>query len=139
MNAKNIECWHCSKKGHYQSNCPKLKVEGADDGIQNFTIKEFDDSHGLFSTNEEDECMFKQNKGAESIPSPNHLYIDMCASYPSTPYTHLLDNLMKQFLLGLCGHTNSRSTTMDMAGNLGTIKKMWLNKCRVVSVIPLKV
>ncbi len=39
MNTKNIECWHCSKKGHYQSNCPKLKVEGVDDGIQNFTIE----------------------------------------------------------------------------------------------------
>jgi hypothetical protein len=28
---------------------------------------------------------------------------------------------------------------MDMAGNLGTIKKMWLNKCGVASVVPLKV
>jgi hypothetical protein len=43
MNAKDIECWRCSKKGHY-------KVEGADDGIHNFTIKEFDDGHGIFWT-----------------------------------------------------------------------------------------
>ncbi len=128
MNAKDIKCWHWSKKGHYQSNCPKLKVEGADDGIQNFTIEEFDDGHGLFLVNEEDEWMFVQNKGAESILSLDHLYIDTCASYPSTPYAHLLDNPMKQ-LCSLCGHSNSRSTTLDMAGNLSAIKKMWLNKC----------
>jgi hypothetical protein len=63
MNAKDIKCWHCSKKGHYQSNCPKLKVEGTDDGIQNFTIEEFDDGHGLFLANKEDKCMFMQNNG----------------------------------------------------------------------------
>jgi hypothetical protein len=27
----------------------------------------------------------------------------------------------------------------DMAGNLGAIKKMWLNKCGVLSIIPLKI
>jgi hypothetical protein len=58
MNAKDIKCWHCSKKGHNQSNCPDLKVEGADDGVQNFIIEEFDDGHGLFLTNKEDKCMF---------------------------------------------------------------------------------
>ncbi len=56
----------------------------------------------------------------------------------STPYAHLLNNLMKQ-LCGLCGHTNSGSTMMDMVGNLGAIKKMWLNKCGVASISPLKV
>jgi hypothetical protein len=62
MNAKDIKYWHCSKKGHYQSNCSKLKVEGIYDGIQNFTIKEFDDGHGLFLADREDKCMFVQNK-----------------------------------------------------------------------------
>ncbi len=28
---------------------------------------------------------------------------------------------------------------MDMAGNLGVIKRIWLNKCGVVSIVPLKV
>jgi hypothetical protein len=51
MKAKDIKLWHCSKKGHCRSNCPKLKVEGSDDGIQNFTIKEFDDGNGLFLAN----------------------------------------------------------------------------------------
>jgi hypothetical protein len=106
-------------------------------GIKNFIIKEFDIGHGLFLTNEEDECMFVQNKGAELILSLDHLYIDTCASYPSMLYTYQLDNLMKQ-LCGLCGHTNCRSTCMDMAGDLDGIKKMWLNECGVVSVVPLK-
>ncbi len=72
------------------------------------------------------------------ILSPDHLYIDTCASYPSTPHAHLLDNLMEQ-LQGLCGHTNSGSTTIDMAGDLSPIKKMWLNKCGVGSITPLKI
>ncbi len=137
MTTKDIKCWHCNKKRHYHSNCPRLKVEG-DDGIQNFTIKEFDDGHGLFLANKEDEYLFEQNKGAESILSPDHLYINTCASYPKLLYAHLLDNLMKQ-LCDLCGHTNSRSPTMDMVGNLGAIKKMWLNECGVASVVSLKV
>ncbi len=24
INTKDIKCWHCSKKGNYQCNCPKL-------------------------------------------------------------------------------------------------------------------
>jgi hypothetical protein len=138
MNTKDIECWQCSKKGHYQSNCPKLKVEGTDDGVRNFTIEEFNDGYSLFSTNKEDKCMFMKNKGAELIILLDHLYINTCASYPSMPYAHLLDNLMKH-LRGFCSHTISRSTTMDMADDLGAIKKMWLNKYGVASVLPLKV
>ena len=34
-NLKDIECWHCSKKGHYMTDCPVLKVGGMDDGVQN--------------------------------------------------------------------------------------------------------
>jgi hypothetical protein len=94
MNTRDIKCWHCSKKGHYQSNCPKLNVNGVDDGIQSFTIKEFDDGHGLFLANKVDKCMVVQNKGTELIFLPDHLYIGTCASYPSMPYAHLLDNLI---------------------------------------------
>jgi hypothetical protein len=54
------------------------------------------------------------------------------------PYAHLLKNLMKH-LCSLCGHRNSGFTTVDMASNLNAIKKMWLNKCGVVSGVPLKV
>ncbi len=38
-NTKDIKCWHCSKKGHYCSNCPNLRVKGIDDGVQNFTFE----------------------------------------------------------------------------------------------------
>ncbi len=82
--------------------------------------------------------MFLQIKDAELILSLDHMYIHICASYSNTPYARQLDNLMKQ-LHGLCGHTNSRSTTMDMDGNLSAIKKMWLNKCGMASIVPLKV
>jgi hypothetical protein len=82
----------------------------------------------------------KQNarRGVCGILSPDHLYIDICATYASTPYAHLLNYLRKQ-MHGLCGHTNSGSMTMDKAGNLGAIKKMWLNKGGVASMIPLKI
>jgi hypothetical protein len=36
-------------------------------------------------------------------------------------------------------HTNSGSTTMDLAGELGDIKPMWLNEGGVASVVPLKI
>jgi hypothetical protein len=35
-----IDCWHCGKTGHYKSNCPKLKVEGVDNGVQNLSVEE---------------------------------------------------------------------------------------------------
>ncbi len=87
MNAKDIECWYCSKMGHYQSNCPELKVEGADECIQNFTIEEFNDGHSLFLANKEDDCMFLQNKGAELILSPDHLYIDVTQVHRKLTYS----------------------------------------------------
>ncbi len=31
-----IECWHCSKKGHYKNKCPELQV--LDVGIQNLLV-----------------------------------------------------------------------------------------------------
>jgi hypothetical protein len=35
-----IDCWHCGKTGHYKSDCPKLKVEGVDNGVQNLSVEE---------------------------------------------------------------------------------------------------
>ena len=97
-NIKDIDCWHCSKKGQYCSNCPNLRVKGIDDGVQNFTLnfEECNDSHGLFSADKLEECMLMQAKGIALILLPDHLYIDNCVSYPSTPHVHLLDNLRKQ-------------------------------------------
>jgi hypothetical protein len=72
------------------------------------------------------------------ILSPNHLYINTRTTYVSMLYREILKNLKKQ-LRSLCGHTNSGSTMMDKAGNLGVMEKMWLNKGGVASVILLKI
>ncbi len=117
-----------------------LKVEVTDDvGVQHLSVNECNDGHGLFTANIE-ECTLiqKNNKGVRGILLPNHLYIDTCVIYPSTPYAELLANLKKQ-LRGLLGHTNSGSMRMDEAGKLGMIKQMWLNKGGVASIVPLKI
>jgi hypothetical protein len=136
-----IDCWHCGKIGHYKSNCPELTGNGAaEQGVQNLSVEDCNKGHGLLTTQDEEECALTQGSsgGMHGILSPNHLYIDTCVTYTSTPYGEILENLKKQ-LHGLCGHTNSGSMTMDKVGALGAVKKMWLNKGGVVSVILLKI
>ncbi len=61
-NIKDIDCWHCSKKGHYCRDCPNLRVKGIDDGVQNFIFEECNDGRGLFSANKEEGCILTQAK-----------------------------------------------------------------------------
>ncbi|KAL3810038.1 hypothetical protein ACHAXA_000207 [Cyclostephanos tholiformis] len=138
--AADLECWHCGKSGHIKSRCPELvEGSGVEQGVQNLSIEECDEAHGLLSANKEEHNLVQGNeKGARGMLSPDHIYIDTCASYASMPYKEILTNLQKQ-LRGLCGHTNSGSTVMDQAGALGAVKKVWLNEGGVASVIPLKV
>ncbi len=112
----------------------------AEQGVQNLSIEDCNKGHGLFTTQDEGECALARGSGGgmHGILSLNHLYIDMCTSYASTPYREILENLKKQ-LRCLCRHTNSGLMTMDKAGALGAMKKMWLNKDGVTSVIPLKI
>ena len=99
----NLNCWHCRKPGHYKNRCPDLVIEG----IDNLNISTCGDAHTMFSTgtesqeceilqecsDEAQECTFTQAKGVRGLLHPNHLYINMCASYTSTPYRDLLDNI----------------------------------------------
>ncbi len=57
----------------------------------------------------------------------HHMYIDTCASYASTPYPHLLENMKKQ-MHGLVGHSNARLCRIDTTGEMGAIMQMWLKE-----------
>jgi hypothetical protein len=70
------------------------------------------------------------------ILSPEHMYIDTCASYASTPYAHLLTNLTKQ-ARGLVGHSNAGLCSMSSSGEIGALKKVWPNKGCVTTILPL--
>ena len=146
----NPNCWHCNKPGHHMNSCPDLAVKG----IDNLNIDELDDAHALFSAdaqerngelqecdNNTQECGFAQqgkgSKGVRGLLQPNHLYIDTCASYASTPHRYLLENI-KEADRGLIGHSNCGSTTMTKVGDLGNIKEMWLNKNGIANIVPLE-
>lgn len=139
--AADLDCWHCGKSGHIKSRCPVLTGGSGtmEQGVQNLNIEECVEAHGLLSASKEGHALVQGNeKGARGILSPDHIYINTCASYASTPYKEILTNLQKQ-LRGLCGHTNSGSMVMDQAGALGAVKKVWFNEGGVASVILLKV
>jgi hypothetical protein len=74
----------------------------------------------------------------QGILSPYHVFINMCASYASTPHKSFLENLRLQEH-GLMGHSNAGSRGMDKAGTMGAIKKMWYNKGSIATIVPLKV
>ena len=143
-------CWHCGKPGHVMRRCPDLAIEGVD----NFNIDETDDAHALFSAEDEEygketdpdaelqECGFAQKgrskpTGVRGLLDPNHLYIDTCASYASTPYRSLLEDV-HEVQRGLVGHSNCGSTTMNEVGNLGKIEGMWVNEGGIANIVPLE-
>jgi hypothetical protein len=145
-------CWHCGKPGHVMRRCPDLAVEG----IDNFHIDDSDDVHALLSADtivgataedaevsvKSQQCTFAQRgrskpTGVRGLLDPDHLYIDTCASYASTPYRELLDNVHK-VERGLVGHSNCGSTTMNEVGSLGKLEGMWLNEGGIANIVPLE-
>ncbi len=80
----------------------------------------------------------KDKRGVQAILLEHHMYIDTCASYASTPYPHLLQNMEKQ-ACGLVRHSNVGSCRMDTAGEMGASIQMWLNKDGVTTIVSLKV
>ncbi len=80
----------------------------------------------------------RKEKGVQGILSKYHLYIDMCASYASTPYRENLGKVEVQER-GLVGHSNVGSCGMDTAGDMGAIEQIWLSKGGVAAIMPLKV
>ena len=92
----NQLCWHCGKTGHLCKKCPELQQ--LEIGVDNLNIEDCDDAHALFSTEagcKKKECTLVQRnaKGVQGILPPDHLYINTCASYPSTPYPEILSNI----------------------------------------------
>ena len=108
VDVTKITCYHCGKKRHFKSDCPELQVAG----IQNFTInstaedaedEEIDEGHGLLLAWDKG-CALIQSpchgarhekdgrRGCGNLLNRWHLFIDTCASYPSTPYEDILEN-----------------------------------------------
>jgi hypothetical protein len=120
------------KLGHYKTSCHKLQLEG----VQNLNIKDCVQEHSLFLADNDYE-MFQQEKkvitkemrfpqgkrGFHGILLPHHVYIDMIATFASTPYPHLLTNLKKEEH-ALMGHSNMGLGGMEMSGEMGAVDQM---------------
>jgi hypothetical protein len=117
-------------------------MQEIDIGVQNLNIGNCEEGHGLFLSKKDKSLAIvqdkeKDEKEVEGILLMYHLYINMCASYASTPYHVHLGNVEVQEH-GLVGHSNMGLCGMDTIGDMGAIKQMWLNE-GIAAIVPLKI
>ncbi len=83
------------------SDCPEHQVQEINVGVQNLNIANCEEGHDLFLFKKDEDLAIVQDKergekGVQGVASMYHLYIDTCASYVSTPYCELLENMEVQ-------------------------------------------
>lgn len=134
-------CYHCKALDHTKSNCPELKALEHEivqfnveedhpspvEGVQNLNVHELSGS-GI--------TMVQKKICGLSVLKLNHLYMDSCTSYASTPFREVLDGVSKKDI-GLLGHGNAGSTFMGKSGELGDIKNIWVNEDGTANILPL--
>jgi hypothetical protein len=142
QDGENKGCWHCGDAKHRKADCPKLKA--LEEGTDNLNIADQGGSPPApelvfdnFNIHEEGISMLQ--RGAErrgpSILKANHLYVDTCASYASTPYPEILTSVERKSR-GLVGHGNAGSTVMGESGTLGGLKNVWVNQGGIANILP---
>jgi hypothetical protein len=138
-------CWHCGDAGHRKNECPKLK--SIEEGTDNLNINEgaggsgpggLPPEQGVDNFNIDGFSMIQGGSNQRTGPSilkPNHLYVDTCASYASTPYPELFTGIKTEDR-GLIGHGNAGSTVMGETGHLGKLNKAWVNRGGIANIVP---
>jgi hypothetical protein len=87
----DISCWHCGRKGHNKSDCPKLQVQEISVGVQNLNIGNCEEGHGLSSSKKDKGLAIVQDKKKEEkeceASSRSITCTSTCAPVMQAPHT----------------------------------------------------